>query len=195
VYERYRIKYFFGTDDNFFNRRPATEEMLTALATAMTGSRRLGERIRIATEATQFDTYKNREFDNSMGYYQWSTKLDLAHWNSVKWTQEIPSGDKNMVIHALLRIDGKGEFWDAPGMNDHVMLVDSVGGGAAVKLNKTGYMNDAGQLDVRFYVEYKQGAFDSTQMRTAESWKRCPKIKEIEVEYDRPTQTLHHEDR
>ena len=61
VYERYRIKYFFGTDDNFFNRRPATEEMLTALAAATTGSRRLGARIRIATEATQFDTYKNRD--------------------------------------------------------------------------------------------------------------------------------------
>jgi hypothetical protein len=35
--------------------------MLTALAAATTGSRRLGERIRIATEATQFDTYKNRD--------------------------------------------------------------------------------------------------------------------------------------
>src|SRR5499427_18075 len=52
VYERFRIKYFFGTDDNFFNRRPATEEMLTALAAATTGSRRLGAKIRIATEAT-----------------------------------------------------------------------------------------------------------------------------------------------
>src|SRR5215468_11982818 len=61
VYERYRIKYFFGTDDNFFNRRPATEEMLTALAAATTGNRRLGTKVRIATEATQFDTYKNRD--------------------------------------------------------------------------------------------------------------------------------------
>jgi hypothetical protein len=31
-------------------------------------------------------------------------------------------------------------------------------------------------------------------MRGSESWKRCPKIKEVQVEYDRPTQTLHHED-
>ena len=61
VYERYHIRYYFGTDDNFFNRRPAVEEMLTALAGATTGSRRLGARIRIATEATQFDTYKNRD--------------------------------------------------------------------------------------------------------------------------------------
>ena len=35
--------------------------MLTALAAATTGSRRLGAKIRIATEATQFDTYKNRD--------------------------------------------------------------------------------------------------------------------------------------
>jgi hypothetical protein len=142
-----------------------------------------------------WDTYKQREFDNSMVYFQWSTKLDLAHWNTFRWTQEIPSQDKNIVIHALARVDGKGEFWDAPGMNDNVMLIDSVTPGTNVKVNRTGYLQDAGQFDVRFYVEYKQGAFDAQNMRMAESWKRYPKIKEIQVEYDRPCQTLHHEDR
>ena len=64
-----------------------------------------------------------------------------------------------------------------------------------MKINRTGYQNDAGQFDVRFYVEYKPGSFDAQNPRMAESWKRYPKIKEIQVEYDRPTQTLHHEDR
>jgi hypothetical protein len=142
-----------------------------------------------------WDTYKAREFDTTMVYYQWSTKLDLAHWHSFRWVQEIPAQDKNIVVHALARIDGRGEFWDPPGMTQNVLLLDSTAAGGNVKVDRTSYLQDAGQFDVRFYIEYKQGSFDTQNPRNAESWKRCPKIKEIQVEYDRPTQTLHHEDR
>lgn len=62
VHQRFGIKYFFGTDDNFFNHRQTAQEILAALAAARTSSgRRLGERIRWATESTQFDAYKNRD--------------------------------------------------------------------------------------------------------------------------------------
>jgi hypothetical protein len=64
-----------------------------------------------------------------------------------------------------------------------------------VPVNRTSYLQNAGQLDIRFYVEYKPGSFNPQSPRTAESWKRCPKIKMIQVTYDRPSQTLHHEDR
>ena len=60
VQERYGIKYFFGTDDNFFNRRETAAEILTALARTARGGRPF-RRVRWATEATQFDTYKNRD--------------------------------------------------------------------------------------------------------------------------------------
>jgi radical SAM superfamily enzyme YgiQ (UPF0313 family) len=60
--ERYGIRFYFGTDDNFFNRRDTAEEMLTALARArLSDGRRLGSRISWSTEATQFDTWKNRD--------------------------------------------------------------------------------------------------------------------------------------
>jgi hypothetical protein len=142
-----------------------------------------------------WDTYKARQFDNSMVYFQWSTQLDLAHWNSYLWKQTMPQGEKNIVVHGLARVDGKGEWWDPPGMNDMVLLIDSSAGNGNVKVNRTGHLNDAGQFDVRFYVEYKPGSFDAQNPRTAESWKRAPKIQEVQVEYDRPIQTLHHEDR
>jgi hypothetical protein len=121
--------------------------------------------------------------------------MDLAHWETFRWTQEIPQSDKNIVVHTFARVDGKGEFWDPTGMNDNVMLIESITPGTNVKVNRTGYQNDPGQFDVRFYIEYRPGSFDAAQMRMAESWKRYPKIKEIQVEYDRPSQTLHHEDR
>jgi radical SAM superfamily enzyme YgiQ (UPF0313 family) len=61
VQERYGIGWYFGTDDNFFNRREAAEDILTALARAKVSGRPLRSRVRWSTEATQFDTYKNRD--------------------------------------------------------------------------------------------------------------------------------------
>lgn len=61
VHERFGIKYFFGADDNFFNRRETAEDLLTAMAGGVVRGQPLRNRIRFATEATQFDTYKNRD--------------------------------------------------------------------------------------------------------------------------------------
>lgn len=61
VHERFGIKYFFGSDDNFFNQRETAEEILTAMSRAKALGRPFGQRIRFSTEATQFDTYKNRD--------------------------------------------------------------------------------------------------------------------------------------
>jgi radical SAM superfamily enzyme YgiQ (UPF0313 family) len=61
VREKYGIKFYFGTDDNFFNRRETAEEILEALAGTKIHGRRLQGRVGWGTEATQFDTYKNRD--------------------------------------------------------------------------------------------------------------------------------------
>jgi radical SAM superfamily enzyme YgiQ (UPF0313 family) len=61
IYDRFHIKYFFGADDNFFNRRETAEALLSAMARSTAGGRPFRERIRFATEATQFDTYRNRD--------------------------------------------------------------------------------------------------------------------------------------
>jgi len=61
VHERFGVKHYFGADDNFFNRRETAEEILTAMARGQARGRPFGRRIRFATEATQFDTYKNRD--------------------------------------------------------------------------------------------------------------------------------------
>jgi hypothetical protein len=142
-----------------------------------------------------WDTYKPLEFDNTMSYFQWSAKMDLANWRSVAWTQELPAGDTNIVVHALVRVDAKGEWWDPPGVNDKKILYEFANGGRRNVVDRIGYQNDPGQFDVRFYWEYKQGSFDPAAPWNSPSWKRAPKLKELRVEYDRPTQTLHHEDR
>jgi radical SAM superfamily enzyme YgiQ (UPF0313 family) len=65
VRERYGVKHFFGTDDNFMNRRETAEAFFDALARASVrgrnGAKRLGGQVNWGTEATQFDTYRNRD--------------------------------------------------------------------------------------------------------------------------------------
>ena len=61
VFERFGIKHFFAVDDNFFNRRDTAEALLDHLAASTTVGRPFGEKLRFATEATQADTYKNRD--------------------------------------------------------------------------------------------------------------------------------------
>jgi radical SAM superfamily enzyme YgiQ (UPF0313 family) len=63
VYEQTHIRYYFGTDDNFFNRRETAQAIFEAIdRTPCAGrDRNIGAYVRWGTEATQFDTFKNRD--------------------------------------------------------------------------------------------------------------------------------------
>jgi len=61
IYENFGIREFFGTDDNFFNRRETVIALMSELALATTGGDRLAHRIRFYTEGTHYDVYKNRD--------------------------------------------------------------------------------------------------------------------------------------
>ena len=59
--EQLGIGFFFGTDDNFFNNRPAVEEMFETMSRATIAGRPFRKAVRWGTEATEFDTWKNRD--------------------------------------------------------------------------------------------------------------------------------------
>ncbi len=59
--EQLGIRFFFGTDDNFFNNRPAVEQMFEAMSSATIAGRPLRKAVRWGTEATESDTWKNRD--------------------------------------------------------------------------------------------------------------------------------------
>lgn len=63
--EQYGIKFYFGADDNFMNRRATAEEFFEELSRARISlggrQKRLGHQVRWSTEATQADTWKNRD--------------------------------------------------------------------------------------------------------------------------------------
>ena len=59
--EQLGLRYFFGTDDNFFNDRAAAEQMLETIFQATIAGKPLRKAVRWGTEATVFDTWKNRD--------------------------------------------------------------------------------------------------------------------------------------
>ncbi len=52
---------FFGTDDNFFNDRDSVAEMFQKMSRAKINGRPFHKSVRWGTEATEFDTWKNRD--------------------------------------------------------------------------------------------------------------------------------------
>ena len=62
IYENFGIKEYFGTDDNFFNKRETVATLMDAMANATTSDGTLLSKcVRFYTEGTQFDVYKNRD--------------------------------------------------------------------------------------------------------------------------------------
>lgn len=59
--DAYGHRYFFGTDDNFFNDHERTLEIVEALARTEAGGKRLGSKIRWGTEVTVHDTLKMKD--------------------------------------------------------------------------------------------------------------------------------------
>ncbi len=59
--ETFGIGFFFGTDDNFFNDRDATADMFRTMSRATIAGEPLRRAVHWGTEATEFDTWKNRD--------------------------------------------------------------------------------------------------------------------------------------
>lgn len=59
--QEFRLRYFFGTDDNFFNNKPRAVEILTKLAEARRDGVSLSRKIRWGTEVTVHDTLQMRD--------------------------------------------------------------------------------------------------------------------------------------
>jgi radical SAM superfamily enzyme YgiQ (UPF0313 family) len=59
--ETFGIRYFFGTDDNFFSRRETAQGIFEAAARARVAGRKFRDKVRFLTEATEADVYRNRD--------------------------------------------------------------------------------------------------------------------------------------
>lgn len=132
-----------------------------------------------------WDTYKPAQWDNRMCYYQATASMEAALWKSVTWVEEEPAKDKNLRTHVLVRIDGVGEWFDAPGKD----LFDFTQPNGKNPIDRIGYRNDPGQLDLRIGFEYRGGFWPE------HSWKRATRVKHVRVLYNRPTRVLYHEDK
>jgi hypothetical protein len=136
------------------------------------------------------DSYRPQTWDNLMPYYQASWTVRGARWLSITWTEELPLGDTNLVVHCLVRADGVGNLFDAPVLSDDTLVWEFTKGNTANPLMHTSSLRDAGQLDARFMIEYLPGSFWPNH-----SWKRAPRIRRVDAQFDRETKVLFHEEK
>lgn len=61
LYDEYRLRSFFGADDNFFNDRERTLDIVDTLARTTIGGRPIRKQLRWGTEVTVHDTLRLRE--------------------------------------------------------------------------------------------------------------------------------------
>lgn len=134
-----------------------------------------------------WDSYKPGEFDHRMAYFQASTNIPEARWDSCRWTAEVPAADPNLRTHVLMRLDGVNEFTDPPNGRT---LFDFTDGTAKNGMNRIGFQGEPGQLDLRILFEYRPGSFHPNV-----SWMRAVRIHDISVFYERPVRVLYHEER
>jgi len=132
-----------------------------------------------------WDTYQPQQWDNRLFYYHATAVMEEARWRSVDWIEDVPANDPNLRTHALVRVDGMGHWWDAPGKD----LFDFVQPQGKNYIGRIGHRNDAGQLELRFHFEFRAGFWPE------HSWKRATRIRHVRVAYDRPTRVLYHEDK
>jgi hypothetical protein len=131
-----------------------------------------------------YDTYRPREFDTTMAWYQFSTVLKDAHYRSCRWNEQTWP---NILTHAEVRFDGRWEFFDGP---DGRTLLDLQGGSAAHRLDQHVTRTEDALLEVRFRFEFLSGAF-----YPGDAWKQSPKLYDVALEYERPWRVLYHEER
>jgi hypothetical protein len=136
-----------------------------------------------------WDGYKVGQFDNRMPYFQVAHTTRNARWREARHFIEVGSNDPNLLPHAYLRIDGLGEY-TIPRLDDHNAVWHFIKQGSNPLEDYTSSRLENGQMEVRFFLEYKTGSFWPNH-----SWKRTMKINELRIDYDRDTKVLFHEDK
>jgi len=136
-----------------------------------------------------WDTRKALHWDSRCAYFQASITARGARWRSLQWDEQIPAGDALLRTHCLVRADGMGEWFDPPGQDARTLLWDFVKPNVPNGIDHASGWRDAGQLDVRFEVEYLPTAFWPNH-----AWKRSPRWRQLQVSYERPTKVVFHED-
>ncbi|MFP3937705.1 MAG: B12-binding domain-containing radical SAM protein [Phycisphaerae bacterium] len=143
LYRRYRIRYFFGADDNFFNDKDRTLEIAETLARKVDAGSRPHCKIRWGTEATVHDTLRMKEhlpLIRQAGL--WGLWLGVEDMSG-KLVRKGQDADKSLEALELLRSNG---IFPVPMMMHHdsqPLRTRKDDGGL---LNQVGLLRKAGAL-------------------------------------------------
>lgn len=136
-----------------------------------------------------WDGYKEGQFDDKMPYFQVAHTTRNARWRGISAQIELPAGEKNLLPHCYVRLDGLGDF-TLPKVDDHSAVWHFYKSQTNPLEDMISSRLENGQMELRFFLEYKPGSYWPEH-----SWKRTMKFMETRLEYDRDTKVLLHEDK
>jgi len=147
LHETFGIRTFFGTDDNFFNRRETVAALMEELAKTTVDDMPIGRRIELYTEATQADVFRHRDLlplCRQAGVAGlWFGIEDL----SGKLVRKGQSAGKSAELFALMH---------RLGIAPHVMMIHSDAQPLRSRSNDlSGLLNQAGYLFAQGAASYQ----------------------------------------
>ncbi len=143
LYRQYRLRYFFGTDDNFLNDRARTLDIVETLARKVDAGSRPHSKIRWATEATVHDVLKMADHLPLMRKAGlWALWLGVEDMSGAL-IRKGQGADKTLEAFSLLRASG---IFPVPMMMHHDAqpLVTPTGDGGL--LNQVRLLRKAGAV-------------------------------------------------
>ncbi|MFH0944358.1 MAG: hypothetical protein V2A76_04095, partial [Planctomycetota bacterium] len=133
------------------------------------------------------DRYRARADDPELAYLGVFLKARGGFYKELSWQAEQTSELADLVVEA--RVGGRGEFTDDPDDAKDIFLFDAQGG---QELHRNELLRQGDDLELRIFVRYKDGAFDTLCFEPdpeelgrggSNEWKRAPRLKALGVEW------------
>ncbi len=133
-----------------------------------------------------WDRYQARSDHPELSYFQSFLGQPRAFWRSLTWKEEIPE-PQFMDLLVMVRIAGKAAWDEEPNATPYLRLFDR----PAEAQNRNELMVQGDDLELRVFVEFKPGAFDSETF-LANAWKKTPRLHMVGIDYIAPSHVESH---
>ena len=135
-----------------------------------------------------WDRAAERADNPELGYFQFPVNRPGAYFKSLSWGERFTK--KNLDVRVLARVDQRASWAANPGgkKNGLYEFKNPRGKNDLNRIDMQGNL-----IEVRVYLEYRNGAFDT--FFNADAWKETPWLTRMQVDYVQPNQVLYHEEK
>ena len=134
-----------------------------------------------------WDRYRDGASAPEASFFQATFDRGPVFWRSFGWNEDFT--EELVKVRAVVRFDNRGDYKDKAGETVFVRRFEE-GRAAGDALHSLDFA--ASRMQVRFGVEYGNGAFDPINF-LSHAWKRSPELKAVMIDYEGETRILEEE--